>query len=511
MKKKFSFVVALVATVCSVFVTSCSNEINVDALPSGSDSDQEIKLVKSPEFKLSSGSLFNATFNATQDVQVNVNYFKIQDFPPKSQWNDWMIENRSALYNCIDNAPAKTDRDEQVSQAEYEFVMAYLADHPNEGSITCDLTTYFIQNVGSSKAQYHLAFMNGDNVHHYTDITGGNQMDYVEFNSTHINDYNAVWGPRALCVNIPLVNPRYHDSYYNTTQENHYRFYVIEFNGKKNLYLCFDYATYKYDNGLLDYKGDGVYNDWVIKIIPGDGSEIAPDEPDPVIPDPVIPDPEDPDPEDPDPYDFYTTDHVEINLSLNDKHEEGDWIHTKLSIHIRAVTDVEVFIPVASEYYCALDDMDIVISHQLDLVKYIPQPTTENYTIVNANNGESYQVSATVAFESNGIRITTQGMTAELQEYLQETYGDGLTFEIWNYYNVDSTNREQLKPFLDQSSVTFTSDPTLYVNAFAGIEVDDNIIKNPLDCIVTPPSAYTVWYERTYETYYDYNVLYKKQ
>lgn len=502
MKRNVFFAATLTVAAFLGVMTSCSNgnEMNQDEVP------QEITLAKKPDFRLSSGEVILATSKATRaDVQVNVNYFKIQDFPPKSQWNDWMIENRSALYNCIDNAPAKTDRDEQVSQAEYEFVMAYLADHPNEGSITCDLTTYFIQNVGSSKAQYHLPFMNGDNVHHYADITGGNQMDYIEFNSIHINDYNAVWGPRALCVNIPLVNPRYHDSYYNTTQENHYRFYVIEYNGKKNLYLCFDYATYKYDNGLLDYKGDGVYNDWVIKIIPGDGSEIDPDGPD-------GPDgPDDPDDPEVDPYDFYTTDHVEINLSLNDKHEEGDWIHTKLSIHIRAVTDVEVFIPVKSEFYCALDDMDIVISHQLDLVKYIPQPSSETFTITNTDNGNTYEVSATVAFEPDGIRITTQGMTAELQDYLQKTYGDGLTFEIWNYYNIESTDREQLKPYLDASTVTFTSDPTLYVNAFAAIEVDDNNIKNPLDCVVTPPAAYSVWYERTYETYYDYDVLYKKQ
>ena len=504
MKKRFSFVVALIATVCSAFVISCSNEINVDALSAdAADADQEIKLVKGPEFKFSSGDFLLATSNS-QPTQ----YLKIQDFGGGK--NDWMRDNYPVLYDCFDNAPSKTDRGEQVSQAEYAAVMAYLADHPDEGSTTCDLTTYFIQNVGSSMDQYHLGFMNGDVAHHYTDITGGAQMDYFELNGIHINDYNAHNGPRALCVNIPLVNPRYHESYASHTMENHYRFYVIEFNGKKNLYLCFDYATNKWDNGTLDFKGDGVYNDWVIKIIPGDGSEVAPDEPDPVIPDPVIPDPVDPDPE-VDPYDFYTTDHVEINLSLNDKHEEGDWIHTKLSIHIRAVTDVEVFIPVASEYYCALDDMDIVISHQLDLVQYIPQPTTESFTIENANNGESYQVSATVAFEPNGIRITTHGMTAGLQEYLQETYGDGLTFEVWNYYNIESTDREQLKPFLDQSTVTFTSDPTLYVNAFGAIEDDENYIKNPLDCIVTPPSAYSVWYERTYETYYDYNVLYKKQ
>ena len=294
-------------------------------------------------------------------------------------------------------------------------------------------------------------------------------------------------------MNIPLVNPRYHDSFYNTTQENHYRFYVIEYDGKKNLYLCFDYATNKWDNGQLDYQGDGVYNDWVIKIIPGDGSEIDPDDPD-------VPDV--------DPYDFYATDHVEVNLSVNDKHEEGDWIHTKLSIHIRAVTDVEIFIPVGQNYYCDVDDMDLVISHQLDLVQYIPQPSTESFEIVNSETSEVYAVSATVAFEANGIRITTHGMTAGLQEYLKNKYHDGLTFEIWNYYNINAIDRENLKPFLDASTVSFTADPTLYVNAFAPIGDDNH--KNPWDCVVTPPSAYSVWYERTYETYYDFDVLYKK-
>ena len=497
MKRNAFFAATLTVAAFLGVMTSCSNgnEMNQDEVP------QEINLAKKPDFRLSSGEVILATSTSSgtrADAQVNVNYFKIQDFGGGK--SDWMKTNYPVLYNCFDNAPAKTDRDEQVTQAEYEAVMAYLAAHPNEGSTTCDLTTYFIQNVGSSKDNYHLAFMNSSgNVHHYTDITGGNQMDYFELNGIHINDYNATWGPRALCVNIPLINPRYHESYASLTEENHYRFYVIEYAGKKNLYLCFDYATYKYDNGELNYQGDGVYNDWVIKIIPGDGSEIDPDGPD---------GPDDPDDPDVDPYDFYAYDHVEVNLSVNDKHEVGDWIHTKLSIHIRAVTDVEVFIPVKSEFYCALDDMDIVVSHQLDLVKYIPQPSSETFTITNADNGNTYEVSATVAFEPNGIRITTHGMTAELQEYLQKTYGDGLTFEIWNYYNIESTDREQLKPFLDASTVTFTSDPTLYVNAFAPIGEDNH--KNPWDCVVTPPSAYSVWYERTYETYYDYDVLYKK-
>ena len=487
MRRDYSYGIAAMAILLSGVLFSCDNS---DGFESNEALMLDVKVAKTPDIRLYSGG--QVLSSTRGDVSVNVNYFKIMDFGGGK--SDWMKNQYPVLYQYFDNAPATSvDRGEQVSQAEKNAVMAYLAAHPDEGSTTCDLTTYFIQNVGSNYDTYHLAFMNGDVPHHYTDITGGNHMDYVEFNGTHINDYNATWGVRALCVNIPLVNPRYHDSFYNTTQENHYRFYVIEYDGKKNLYLCFDYATNKWDNGQLDYQGDGVYNDWVIKIIPGDGSEIDPDDPD-------VPDV--------DPYDFYATDHVEVNLSVNDKHEEGDWIHTKLSIHIRAVTDVEIFIPVGQNYYCDVDDMDLVISHQLDLVQYIPQPSTESFEIVNSETSEVYAVSATVAFEANGIRITTHGMTAGLQEYLKNKYHDGLTFEIWNYYNINAIDRENLKPFLDASTVSFTADPTLYVNAFAPIGDDNH--KNPWDCVVTPPSAYSVWYERTYETYYDFDVLYKK-
>ena len=491
MKKNYSFVAACLVVMCSAFWTSCSNENKIDSV----FTPQDVKLAKNPDFRLSSGYAVLAESSGTRgNVVVNGNYFKIQDFGGGK--SDWMKSNYPVLYNYYDNAPSTTDRGEQVSTAEYQAVMNYLKNHPDEGGTTCNLTTYFIQNVGSSYDSYHLAFMNGASVHHYTDITGGNQMDYFELNNLHVNDYNAHYGPRALCVNIPLVNPRYHESYASLTEENHYRFYVIEYAGKKNLYLCFDYATKKYDNGQLDFGGDGVFSDWVIKIIPADGSEIDPDNPDP-----------DPDP-DVDPYDFYAYDHVEVNLSVNDKHDEGDWIHTKLSIHIRAVTDVEVFIPVKSEYYCNVDDMNIVISNALDLVKYIPQPTTESFTITNQDNGDTYQVSASLSFEPNGIRITTYGMTAELQDYLNKTYGDGLTFEIWNYYNIDAIDRENLKPYLDASTVSFTSDPTLFVNAFAPIGEDNH--KNPWDCVVTPPAPYSIWYERTYDKYYDFDVLYKK-
>jgi len=497
MRKDYAIGVAAMAILFSGVLSSCDNS---DVFKSSDASPLEVQLAKTPDFRLYSGSeVLSTTFARTKgDVSVNVNYFKIQDYGGGK--SEWMQNQYPILYQYFDNAPEKsTDRNEQVSQAEYEAVMSYLANHPNEGGTTCNLTRYFIQNVGSSYDNYQLKFMNGASVHHTQEVTGGNQMDYLEFNGTHIPDYNAHYGPRALCVDIPLVSPRYRDSYATLKQDDHYRFYVIEYAGKKNLYLCFDYATKKYDNGQMDFQGDGVYNDWVIKIIPADGSEIT--------------DPDDGGGEggdiEPDTLDFYATDHVEVNLSVNDKHEEGDWIHTKLSIHVRAVTDVEIFIPVSQNYYCDVDDMNLVISHALDLLKYIPQPSTETFEIVNSETSDVYEVSATVAFEANGIRITTHGMTAGLQEYLNNKYHDGLTFEIWNYYNVNAIDRETLKPYLDASTVKFTADPTLYVNAFAPIGDDNH--KNPWDCVVTPPAAYSVFAERTPEKYYDYDVIYKKQ
>ena len=473
-------------------VTSCSGSTEMNQYDSASD----IKPVKTPDIRLYSGNnvLYTSLDISTKAV-VNGNYYKIQDFGSKSEW---MQTQYPILYEFYDNAPALTDRGEGVSQAEFDAVMSYLTAHPDEGGTKCNLTTYFIQNVGTMNETYHIKFMDGDVVRSEAWLNSSSQMDYIAFGDTYINDYNAYYGPRALCVNIPVVTPCYHDMHSDVRQENHYRFYVIEYDGKKNLYLCFDYATYQY-GGFLEYNGDGVYTDWVVKLIPADGSDIT---------DPDEADDTESDEEEPDELDFYATDHVEVNFSVNDKHATGDWIHTKLSIHVRAVTDVELFIPVSQDYYCDLDDLNQAIAHSVEVDKRISQPRTGTFEIIDTLTGDVFEISASILFQSNGIRITTQGMTSELLAYLNAEYGDGLTFEIWNYYNVNAIDRETLKPFLDATTISFTSAPTMFVNAFAPIGDDEH--KNPWDCVVTPSEEYWFFAERYPEKYYDYNVLCKK-
>lgn len=405
------------------------------------------------------------------DVVVNGNYYKVQD------WENTTKDHMPAEYaKYVDKAPAKTDRGENVSQAEYDYVMAYLAAHPDEGGLTCNLTTYFIQNVGGSFFEYKCSQFPTLTDHNGAshDVVGSQQMDFVAF-SKHRNDYNAVGGPRALLINVPVEDPTYHDSWGDTENTKHdaYRFYVIEFNGEKNLYLCYDYQTKKNSGEYL--PGDKVFNDWVIKLIPAEGDNGGGGE---EIEEHIT--------------DIVPADEVEINFSVNDEKEVDDYIATKLSIHIRALTDVEVFIPVKQAYYCDVDDMAIVLSHNLDINYQYSNPGqasiqngyTYTYTVAGeyVKDGETLTaneaINVIVTYEAEGIRVKTQGITQAALDYLQYIYHDGITIEVWNYFNSEIVNealetipvtRADLKPMFDQSTVTFTASdkPSQYVNAFA--------------------------------------------
>lgn len=202
-----------------------------------------------------------------------------------------------------------------------------------------------------------------------------------------------------------------------------------------------------------------------------EGSEIMPDED--ADPAPVVPE------EDPaDPEIVGGNGSVEINLALNAEHEQGDWLESHLSIHVRDTTDVTVFLPVSAEYYCPADDMYIVKTH--DEGAYTYNETTETVTMeINGNT-----VTLNVTFAEDGITIQTQGVNADVLKYLREVYHDGLTFEIYNYYN-ESLTRNALQNILNNSTVSFDTAPKIFVNAFG--KQDD--VVDPLACTVKPADA----------------------
>lgn len=198
--------------------------------------------------------------------------------------------------------------------------------------------------------------------------------------------------------------------------------------------------------------------------------------------------------------------------------------------------------------------MAIVLSHRLGVAGYDSIASSKDLTFdVNGN-----AVKLTVTYRADGILVKTSGINSNVLKYLRGTYGDGMTFEVWNYFKsnvvdedgnlVETFDRTKLQEKLNTSTVAFTSDPGQYVNAFGAVydyngpiygKVDEltgvwtpyvdealttvlgaeywgrdpldakyyviNYHKNVLDCVVTPVnSAYSVQGTAIY------NQIYKK-
>lgn len=163
-----------------------------------------------------------------------------------------------------------------ITDAERAYVFQYLNDHPDEGDTKCELSNYFLQNLGQNP---HTFMAYGYNNGHREDVAtrteSNSQMDQLCFDGTHFKDYNSSgYGIDYYVTNTSIINPTYENSASTNqhTIENHYRFYYIPSDPENNFeggcYLCFDYYL---DSQNAYYPGDGVYDDWVIKIYPGDG------------------------------------------------------------------------------------------------------------------------------------------------------------------------------------------------------------------------------------------------
>lgn len=227
-----------------------------------------------------------------------------------------------------------------------------------------------------------------------------------------------------------------------------------------NTYLGIeDWTDFDYQDVVFTCKGEvPVYegNDPTPSVDPDPTPDPDPDPVPPMVdpdPTPVVP------AQDPDP--TVGEGSVEVNLELE---EHKDYQSSHMSIHVRDTTDFEMVIPVPAEYYCPADDMMIVEKHD---VAYTYNDQTQTITRVVAEQ----TVTIDVTYTGAGIVIKSTGINAEVLKELRKVYGDGLTFEIRNYYNGELTN-EGLKALLDQTTVSFVNDPKYYINAF-GKEGDE--------------------------------------
>lgn len=181
------------------------------------------------------------------------------------------------------------------------------------------------------------------------------------------------------------------------------------------------------------------------------------------------------------PVTYPTKTEVEVNLSINDVHDNNieDFV-TKLSIHVRYPYDVQIRIPIPAQYYLEADDLVILHKHQEELMKY-----GADHTSAYEVNGK--EVTLTVAYDLECITVTTNGVNQDVFDYCVEKYGDGLNFEVYNYFvgrvlNEDNEwvasdlSVEDLQGYLDDSTISFIGEdgellgslscPDYYINAY---------------------------------------------
>lgn len=200
---------------------------------------------------------------------------------------------------------------------------------------------------------------------------------------------------------------------------------------------------------------------------------------------------------------------VEINLSILDVHSlpNGDQKYdiadlvSKLSMHVRYPHDIEVILPVPQSIYCDQDDLYILKTHDVGEYVYGGEKNELTYEIagytvklgiefVSADNDNLTDTEREVLdkdgnkIQAGGyIRVYTDGINEDLINFLKQNYGDGINFEVYNYYNRGTQYTTDTYPeityeclqynFLSHSFVNFDYNetgekvlPDYYINAF---------------------------------------------
>ena len=460
---------------------SCDNSLE---LPGNFNDSVQIQLAKTPDILTYSG---NKTFiNTFETKNLPSTYTNAGDgFVGNNSWNNKGAE---SLKNITDSE----------RQAVLDAIAKRVTGSKISENIVFPWNDFFLQDVISGQnGNWDDAGSNGTSSSSYTfevynkgakcnqQYWAGNDYDNYEevTNSAHLNNYyqkvesdgsQTRINETTLMTNIDYgtykeVKGKQFRWFINCHENLHWYEYIVV-KVDNSYYICFDFGCGYPENDIDGHAGKGAehndwdYNDWVLKITPaGNQSDVLTEEAQ-----------EDPKPEIGDLIDSLKA-HVEINLSI----EEHEYLASHLSIHVRDTVDVRVRIPISSEYYCEADDMAIVQKHESELLVH-GGPYRIEYNI------DGNLVYLNIEFNDDCIEVWTEGMNnPKVLEYLRKENNDGLTFEVWNYFN--DTAKDILKENLDRSLVYFTPETELYVNAFNDIESNDTESNDKFesDCTVS--------------------------
>lgn len=358
------------------------------------------------------------------------------------------VNSKVMMRSCNVNGNQWAILPEYPTQEEITKVMTMIGN----GSATvaefpAGCTEYIIQDVAGAHKEYTYTDRNGAG-HNVGDGTA--RLEHIEIqelsgNWVHVNNFN-----RGKCDNAATHNAALMDNgflaakalnEYSGSFVTDWRIFLID----GNYYLGFDFSMKK-DDGEI--PGDGIFDDWVVKIIPLNGEQPDPDpEPDPK----PEPDPENPDPEEPE---FYGKAHVEFDVH---QQEHKDWKEIKTSIHLRDTVDFTILLPIPEKYQAESDDFDLRLGEKYEYLAH-------EITIVD----KTYEIIFEVTHKAEGIEIFVKGSEcAQALRAARALYGDGLTFEVHTYVKNEvegvAVTDEQVWNWLKTTEKPITSPETTLI------------------------------------------------
>lgn len=312
---------------------------------------------------------------------------------------------------------------EYPTEEEKAGILEYVRNNSEASVEWPGYTCYYVQHVISAHNKYSYKDWNGAE---HNDIDGSTHLNELQIkenngNYTHVNNFNEGKCDNAVTHNSALMTEgfqgaRTHESYGGANVDNWRLFY---WNG--NYYLGIDYMMV---NGSGKIDANGIYDDWIMKIIPGKGeTPVVPSTPEPN----PVPNPE-PNPT-PTPEPVVREGEVEFDIH---QQEHKDWNEIKTSIHVRDTAAVHVFLPIPIESQAVSDDFDIRTG---DAYKYV-----ENFEAKFEFAGKKFSFPVEINHTATGIDILIDCTTADAKEALKLARGvfdDGITFEIHSYVNPD--------------------------------------------------------------------------
>lgn len=304
---------------------------------------------------------------------------------------------------------------EYPTDEEKAGILDYVRNNPGASVEWPGYTCFYVQHVISAHNKY--SYKDWNNALH-DNIDGSTHLNELQIkenngNYTHVNNFNEGKCDNAVTHNSALMTEgfqgaRTHESYGGANVDNWRLFY---WNG--NYYLGIDYMMV---NGSGKIDANGIYDDWIMKIIPGKGET------------PVVP--SNPD-SNPTPKPEPTVREGEVEFDIHQQ-EHKDWNEIKTSIHVRDTAAVHVFLPIPIESQAVSDDFDIRTGN---VYQYV-----ENIEAKFEFAGKKFSFPVEINHTATGIDILIDCTTADAKEALKlarGVFGDGITFEIHSYVNPD--------------------------------------------------------------------------